>query len=206
MHKTFTPLVTPPPPEIIAPPCHVVSSDVVDGSASLHLEALLQSAADAVETSRNGEGGRPDVSLPLTLVGFSKGAVVLNQLVTELACEARRGEGSTRGDKTSCSGCGDGRRLGRKRQRGATGRRRCVACAGDRRRANHRGESSPPLSSRTNGGYSSSEKAFFGRGGGQHEEEDGGDGRTKDYKSRVPGDAVVVAPQVRLPRKSFLAA
>lgn len=28
------------------------------------------------------------MSLPLTLVGFSKGSVVLNQLVTELACEA----------------------------------------------------------------------------------------------------------------------
>lgn len=37
---------------------------------------------------RNGATARPDTSLPLKLVGFSKGAVVLNQLVTELAWEA----------------------------------------------------------------------------------------------------------------------
>lgn len=37
---------------------------------------------------RNGATTRPDTSLPLALVGFSKGAVVLNQLVTELAWEA----------------------------------------------------------------------------------------------------------------------
>ncbi|CAM9342412.1 unnamed protein product [Ectocarpus sp. 12 AP-2014] len=61
-----------------------------DGSACEHLEALLGAAADAVhqEDDRFGvtTSRRPDISLPLTLVGFSKGVVVLNQLVTELAC------------------------------------------------------------------------------------------------------------------------
>eukprot|EP00752_Nemacystus_decipiens_P010136 g9032.t2 len=64
-----------------------------DGSACKHLEALLNTAANAVQSLRRGSGAtctssRPDTSLPLTLVGFSKGAVVLNQLVTELAWEA----------------------------------------------------------------------------------------------------------------------
>ncbi|CAN0392613.1 unnamed protein product, partial [Ectocarpus sp. 8 AP-2014] len=60
-----------------------------NGSACEHLEALLGAAADAVhqEDDRCGNitSSRPDISLPLTLVGFSKGVVVLNQLVTELA-------------------------------------------------------------------------------------------------------------------------
>ncbi|CAM9124356.1 unnamed protein product, partial [Hapterophycus canaliculatus] len=66
-----------------------------DGSASEHLEALLNAAADTVHSLRQPSSAcctttprRPDMSLPLTLVGFSKGSVVLNQLVTELACEA----------------------------------------------------------------------------------------------------------------------
>lgn len=167
----------------------------MDGSASLHLEALLQSAADAVATSRNGEGGRPDVSLPLTLVGFSKGTVVLNQLVTELACEARQGVSLE--DKTR--GSGDGRRFCRKRQRGATGRRRrCAGCVCGRGPAGDHGESSAP-STPTNSSHS--EEAFFGRDGGHEEGEE--DGRAKGCKAQVAENAVNVSSQVR-PRRSAL--
>lgn len=88
-------------------------SDVVDGSACKHLEAILNAAADAVQSlRRSGACGaiadcRPDMSLPLTLVGFSKGAVVLNQLVTELASGAEPTAASiptpSRGSKRSDS-------------------------------------------------------------------------------------------------------
>lgn len=88
-------------------------ADRTDGSASLHLEALLNAAADAVESGRTEQGGRPDVHLPLTLVGFSKGTVVLNQLVTELACEVSTPRGGTRTKyRRSC-----GARVCRKRPR-----------------------------------------------------------------------------------------
>lgn len=170
-----------------------MSSDIVDGSACLHLEALLQSAADAVVTSRNGEGGRPDVSLPLTLVGFSKGTVVLNQLVTELACEAR--QGSSRGGGTPCSGCGDGRRFCRKRQRGTAGRRCCAGFVAGRRPVSDRGELPAPSTPTSS---SHSEEAFFGRDGGHEDGE--GDGRTKGCKAQVAEDAVNVSSQVRPPK------
>lgn len=75
-------------------PLFLRPSDLPDGSASEHLEALLDAAADAVQSLPQQPTAccattstRPDMSLPLTLVGFSKGSVVLNQLVTELACE-----------------------------------------------------------------------------------------------------------------------
>lgn len=93
--------------------CASLISDLVDGSACKHLEALLNAAADAVQSlRRNGScggiaDGRPDMSLPLTLVGFSKGAVVLNQLVTELAWGAAPAAASpttpNRGSKRSDS-------------------------------------------------------------------------------------------------------
>ncbi len=66
-----------------------IPTDLPDGSACEHLEALLNAAADAAQSlPQNGACAEPDMSLPLTLVGFSKGAVVLNQLVTELASGA----------------------------------------------------------------------------------------------------------------------
>lgn len=71
---------------------HSSFADDVDGSACVHLEELLKAASDAILTEsiesiglHGGKNVRPDLSLPLTLVGFSKGIVVLNQLVTELA-------------------------------------------------------------------------------------------------------------------------
>ncbi|KAG5190597.1 hypothetical protein JKP88DRAFT_205417 [Tribonema minus] len=59
------------------------------GFASLHLELLLQSAFSHVGLD---SGRLPDPTLPITLVGFSKGGGALNQLVTELGADtaARR--------------------------------------------------------------------------------------------------------------------
>eukprot|EP00953_Heterococcus_sp_UTEX-ZZ885_P026316 14224-Heterococcus_DN1.PRE.8 len=65
--------------------CGAVAHYSTEGCACEHLLTLLAAAAAkrvAVDT-----GVLPNLSLPLTLVGFSKGAVVLNQLVSELgAC------------------------------------------------------------------------------------------------------------------------
>lgn len=117
------------------------------GSASSHLEALLNTAADSaasppppppsapspdgVDRRSTGSGKLLDASLPLTLVGFSKGAIVLNQLVTELAGEAL--ETHCFGTH-QCSGTGqrvadNGRpgRSSRKRRRAAF-ERRCSGC------------------------------------------------------------------------------
>lgn len=62
----------------------------------MHLEALLQTAADRIASAARTDDGTNldsatlDTSLPLTIVGFSKGAVVLNQMVTELAGESQQ--------------------------------------------------------------------------------------------------------------------
>jgi Uncharacterised protein family UPF0565 len=61
-----------------------VSHYPAEGHACEHLLALLTAAAQRVAVDT---GVLLDMLLPLTLVGFSKGAVVLNQLVSELgAC------------------------------------------------------------------------------------------------------------------------
>lgn len=69
-----------------------LTPDMADGLACAHLEILLGAAVEALVSSsrRTDDAGlnKPDASHPLTLVGFSKGVVVLNQLVTELACKA----------------------------------------------------------------------------------------------------------------------
>lgn len=83
--------------------CSLVLTDLAEGSASLHLEALLDSAAQAIESPDDSGSAKPDMSLPLTLVGFSKGAVVLNQLVTELAGATQR---CSRANRSNFGGVG----------------------------------------------------------------------------------------------------
>lgn len=103
-----------------------LTPDLPDGSACEHLEALLSAAADAVQQEDNRCGATtsrsPDISLPLTLVGFSKGVIVLNQLVTELACSPPPAAPaapalSETNSSTSSDVSGDGIKLNRKRSR-----------------------------------------------------------------------------------------
>ncbi|CAN0367839.1 unnamed protein product, partial [Ectocarpus fasciculatus] len=135
-----------------------------DGSACEHLEALLSAASDAVQQEQEDHRcdattfrSRPDLSLPLTLVGFSKGVVVLNQLVTELACSpppaaaAAAAAATVRPNTNSSTHSvgGDGMKLAGNRKRSRvsmSNNSRCSSSCGGERLASSEGDLTNPPS------------------------------------------------------------
>lgn len=168
---------------------YLACSDLADGSASVHLEALLNAAADAVQSERSETGSRPDVSLPLTLVGFSKGTVVLNQLVTELACEAAaRGPPGSNRDRYS----GDWTRLTRKRRRVSIAGRPGAGCDGGGHGASYGGGGTPPSSAANGRGYWN-----WALDGGDRHEGDRREGQAKQSEDPETAEEGPGSPQVR---------